>query len=98
MIEPALEYVRRIEQGYNSGEQKWESTLATDLDDLELPTKLEEYKSTLKLVAIVNDNGYGGLKIIYGQLRPKHEGTEDSFSQPFYIRLRSNYQYRIGVT
>ncbi|MEM7556021.1 MAG: AAA domain-containing protein [Cyanobacteria bacterium P01_A01_bin.84] len=94
---PYLFYVRRIEQGHNSGEQKWELTLATDLDNLELPTKLEEYESTLKLVAIVNDNGHGGLRIIYGQLRPKHEGTKDSFSQPFYIRLRSNYKYGIGV-
>ena len=94
---PYLFYVRRIEQGHNLGEQKWELTLATDFNDLELPTQLEERGSTLKLVAIVDCDGYGGLKIIYARLRPKREGTKDSFAQCFYLRLRSNHQYRIGV-
>ena len=94
---PYLFYVHRIQQGHNLGGQKWELILATDFDNLELPTQLEERGSTLKLIAIVNNDGYGGLRIIYARSRPKHEGTKDSFSQPFYIRLRSNYQYRIGV-
>ena len=94
---PYLFYVRRIEQGHNSGEQKWELTLATDLDDLRLPRQLEERGSTLKLVAIINNDGYGGLRIIYARLRHKREGTKDSFAKSFYLRLRSNHQYRIGV-
>ncbi|WP_052055971.1 AAA domain-containing protein [Myxosarcina sp. GI1] len=95
---PYLFYVRRIEQGHNLGEQKWELILATDLDNiLKFPTKLEDKGSTLKLVSIVNNDGYGGLRIIYARLRPKHEGKKDSFAQSCYIRLRSNYQYGIGV-
>ena len=94
---PYLFYVRRIEQGHNLGEQKWELTLATDFDNLELPTQLEERGSTLKLVAIVDNDGYGGLRIIYARLRPKREGTKDSFAKSFCLRLRSNYQYHIGV-
>ena len=94
---PYLFYVRRIGQGHNPGEQKWELTLATDSNDLELPTQLEERGSTLKLVAIADNNGYGGLRIIYARLRPKREGTKDSFAQSFYLRLRSNYQYHIGI-
>ncbi len=94
---PCLFYVRRIEQGHNLGEQKWELTLATDFDDLELPIQLEERESTLKLVAIVNNDGTGGLRIIYARYRSKREGIKDSFAKSFYLRLRSNYQYRIGV-
>ena len=94
---PYLFYVRRVEQGHNLGEQKWELILATDFDDLESPTQLEERGSTLKLVAIVDNDGYGGLRIIYARLRPKREGTKDSFAKSFYMRLRSNYQHRIGV-
>ncbi len=30
-----LFYIRRLEQGFNSGEQKWELTLATDSNDIE---------------------------------------------------------------
>ncbi|MBE9044781.1 AAA family ATPase [Pleurocapsales cyanobacterium LEGE 10410] len=94
---PYLFYVRRIEQGHNLGEQKWELTLATDSDDLELPTQLEERGSTLKLVAIVNNDGYDGIRIIYARLRHRREGIKDSFAKSFRLRLRSNYQDRIGV-
>ena len=94
---PYLFYVRRIEQGHNLGEQKWELTLATDFDDRELPTQLEERGSTLKLVAIVNNDGYGGIRIIYARLRHRREGIKDSFAKSFYLRLRSNYRDRIGV-
>ena len=94
---PYLFYVSRIEQGHNLGEQKWELTLATDSKELELPTQFEERGSTLKLVAIVNNDGYGGLRIIYARSRRKHEGTKDSFAKSFYLRLRSNYRDRVGV-
>ena len=77
---PYLFYVRRIGQGHNPGEQKWELTLATDFNDIELPTQLEEHGSTLKLVAIVDNDGYGGLRIIYARLRPEREGKKDSFA------------------
>ena len=94
---PYLFYVSRIEQGHNLGEQKWELILATDFDNLELPTQLEERGSTLKLVAIVNNDGSGGLRIIYARLRHKREGTKDSFAKSFNLRLHSNYKYKIGV-
>jgi hypothetical protein len=72
-------------------------TLATDVDNSELPTQLEKRGSTLKLIAIVNNDGSSGLRIIYARLRPEREGTKDSFAKSFYLRLRSNYRDRIGV-
>ena len=96
---PYLFYVRRIEQGHNLGEQKWELTLATDLDNLQLLTQFEEYRATLKLIAIVvNNDEDGGLRIISSRLRSKREGIKDSFAQCSNLPLSSNYQYSIGVS
>ena len=90
-------YVRRVEQGHNLGEQKWELILATDSKQLKLPAQFEGRGSTLKLVAIVNNDGSGGLRIIYARLRPQREGTKDSLAQSLNLRFRSNYKYKIGV-
>jgi RecA/RadA recombinase len=94
---PCLFYLTRQGQGREPGEQKWGLTIATDSDGLKLPERLEERGLTLGLIAAVNSNGYGGLKILSTRLLSKQKGKQDAFSAPFYLRLRSNYQYRIGV-
>jgi hypothetical protein len=94
---PHLFYLTRQGQGREPGEQIWGLTIATDSDGLELPERLEERGLTLGLIAAVNSNGYGGLKILSTRLLSKQKGKQDAFSAPFYLRLRSNYQYGIGV-
>jgi hypothetical protein len=94
---PHLFYLTRQGQGRELGEQIWGLTIATDSDGLELPERLKEWGLTLGLIAAVKSNGYGGLKILSTRLLPMHKGKQDAFSAPFYLRLRSNYQYRIGV-
>ncbi|NJR47357.1 MAG: AAA family ATPase [Hyellaceae cyanobacterium CSU_1_1] len=92
-----LFYLTRQGQGKEIGEQIWGLTIATDSDGLELPERLEKRGLTLGLIAAVNSNGYGGLKILSTRLLLKHKGKQDAFSAPFYLRLRSNYKYGIGV-
>jgi hypothetical protein len=94
---PHLFYVTRQRQRKELGEQIWGLTIATDLDWLELPERLKERGLTLGLRAAVNSNGNGGLKILSTRLLPKHKGRQDAFSAPFYLRLRSNCKYGIGV-
>jgi DNA polymerase III delta prime subunit len=94
---PRLFYLTRQGQGKELGEQIWGLTIATDSDRLELPERLEKRRLTLGLIAAVNSNGYGGLKILSTRLLSKQKGKQNAFSAPFYLRLRSNYQYRIGV-
>jgi RecA/RadA recombinase len=92
-----LFYLTRQGKGKELGEQILGLTIATDLDGLELPERLEERGLTLGLIAAVKSNGYGGLKILSTRLLSKQKGKQNTFSAPFYLRLRSNYQYRIGV-
>ncbi len=94
---PYLFHVTRQGRGLELGEQIWGLTIATDIDNIELPERLKELERTLGLIAAVSLNGDGGLKILSTKLLPKHKGRKDAFSLPFYIRLCSNYQYRIGV-
>ncbi|HEY9768504.1 MAG TPA: AAA domain-containing protein [Coleofasciculaceae cyanobacterium] len=94
---PRLFYLTRQGQGREPGEQKWGLTIATDSDGLKLPERLEERGLTLGLRAAVSSNGEGGLKILSTKLLPMHKGKQDAFSAPFYLRLRSNYKYGIGV-
>ncbi|MEY2832023.1 MAG: hypothetical protein RLZZ574_1281, partial [Cyanobacteriota bacterium] len=94
---PHLFYLTRQGKGKEPGEQIWRLTIATDSDGLKLPDRLEKRGLTLGLIAAVNSNGYGGLKILSTRLLPKHKGKQDAFSAPFYLRLRSNFKYGIGV-
>lgn len=94
---PRLFYLTRQGHGKELGEQIWGLTIVTDSDRVNLPERLEERGLTLGLIAAVNSNGYGGLKILSTRLLSKQKGKQDTFSAPFYLRLRSNYQYGIGV-
>lgn len=94
---PCLFYVRRKGQGQEPGEEKWDLTIATDIDDAELPTLLSERGKTLGLLAVVSQGGHGGLRLESARLLPLERGRADGFAVPFCLRLRSNYQYRNGV-
>ncbi len=96
-LDPCLFYVRRKEQGQQPDEEKWELTIATDLDNVELPPILRERSKTLGLVAIVSQGGYGGLKVLSARLLPVNRGQADSFAVPCRLSLRSSHRYHIGV-
>lgn len=95
--EPRLFYVRRKGPGQEPGEEKWELIIATDQDDVELPAMLEERGKTLILVAAVNENGNGGLRLLSARLAPKDRGQVNGFAVPTRIRLLSDHRHRIGV-
>ncbi|MFB2881480.1 AAA domain-containing protein [Floridanema aerugineum] len=95
--EPRLFYLRRRGEGQEIGEEKWELTLATDRDDVELPTILKEREKTLNLVAVISQDGYGGLRILSARLLSADKGKVDAFSIPYQIRLLRDRQYRIGI-
>jgi AAA domain len=95
---PHLFYVRRKGEGQNQNEQKWELTVATDLDNAELPKKLRDLARTLQLIAVINIDNYPAcLRIISVRLLPTNQGKLDAFSQSFLLRLRSNHLYNTGV-
>ena len=94
---PCLFYVTRQAKGREVGEQIWGLTIATDVDEIELPEKLRILDRTLGIRAVISSNRNHGLKILSTRLLPINRGKKDTFSQPFYLRLRSNYQHRIGV-
>lgn len=95
--EPRLFYLRRRGEGQEIGEEKWELTIATDRDDMELPTILKEREKTLSLVAVVSQDGYGGLRILSARLLSADKGKVDAFSIAYRIRLLRDRQYRIGI-
>jgi AAA domain len=94
---PCLFYVRRKGQRNEQGEEKWELTIATDVENTELPDLLVQRRKTLVLVAVVSQGGSEGLRLISAQLRPPERGQTDGFAVPFYLRLLSNHKYRIGL-
>jgi AAA domain len=95
---PHLFYVRRKGEGQNQDEEKWELTVATDLDDIQLPKKLEDLAKTLQFITVININDCPAcLRIIAVRLLHINRGQSDAFSQAFLLRLLSNYQYKIGV-
>ena len=95
--EPRLFYVRRKGPGQKPGEEKWELIIATDRDDVKLPAMLEERVKTLRLVAAVNENGNGGLKLLSARLAPQDRGQVNDFAVPTRIRLLSDHRHKVGV-
>ncbi|MBD3558601.1 AAA family ATPase, partial [Planktothrix sp. FACHB-1355] len=71
--------------------------LATDRDNIELPAILQEREKTLSLVAVVSQDGYGGLRVLSAKLLPQDKGKVDAFSIPYPIRLLRDRQHRIGI-
>ncbi|MFB2974481.1 AAA domain-containing protein [Aerosakkonema sp. BLCC-F183] len=95
--EPHLFYLRRRGKGQEIGEEKWELTIATDRDDIELPDILQERQKTLSLVAVVSQDGYGGLRVLSARLLSADKGKVDAFSIPYRIQLLRDRQHRIGI-
>src|SRR4051794_1356133 len=64
--EPCLFYIRRQREAPQPEYEIWELTIATDHDDFQLPTKLQEQQQTLQVSASVRKDGNGclGLKRI----------------------------------
>ncbi len=92
-----LFYLRRLGQGQQPGEEKWELAIATDIKGVKLPRILAEREKTLSLRAVVSRDGYGGLRLISARLVSKDAGRADGFTLPCCIRLLPERQYRIGV-
>ena len=95
--EHCLFYVRRRGPGREPGEEKWELTLATDRDDVPVPTRLEKLEKTLGLVAAVGKNGYGGLRLLSARLVARAKGQADGFTVPCRLRLGINHQHDRGI-
>ncbi len=95
--EPHLFYLRRRGKGQEIGEEKWELTIATDRDDMELPAILQEGEKTLSLLAVISQDGYGGLRVLSARLLPQDRGKADGFSTLYSIRLLRDRQHRIGI-
>ncbi|MCU0517591.1 MAG: helicase, partial [Oscillatoria sp. Prado101] len=95
--EPALFYVRRKGQGQDPGEEKWELTIATDMEDVDLPALLEERGKTLSLIAVVSSDGYRGLRLLSARLVPQDKGQSDGFAVLSRICLLSSHQSGLGV-
>lgn len=87
-------YVRRQGAGKNPAEEIWELTIATDREDFSLPTKLEKQGKTLGLKAAVQQDGYGGLRILSTRLLHLPRGRADGYAVPCRLRLLPQ---RIGI-
>ncbi|QLE55140.1 translation initiation factor IF-2 N-terminal domain-containing protein [Nostoc sp. TCL26-01] len=92
-----LFYVRRQGEGKEAGEQIWELVIATDHDEIPLPARLKELGKTLGLIAAVQKDGYGGLKILSAQLLPLARGQADAYTVAYRLRLLANNQHQIGI-
>ncbi|MCG6133943.1 MAG: AAA domain-containing protein [Nostoc sp. LLA-1] len=92
--QPCIFYVRRQGPGKHPAEEIWELTIATDRDDFTLPTKLEKQGKTLGLKAAVQQDGYGGLKILSTRLLHLQRGRADGYAVPCRLRLLPQ---RIGI-
>ncbi|MBH8553464.1 AAA family ATPase [Nostocaceae cyanobacterium CENA357] len=94
---PCLFYVRRKGNGRDPGEEIWDLTIATDWDDVQLPARLAELKKTIGFRASVQQDGYGGLKILSAHLLQPSRGQIDGYAVPCRLRLLPNHQYSIGI-
>ncbi|MEH2320786.1 translation initiation factor IF-2 N-terminal domain-containing protein [Nostoc sp.] len=94
---PSLFYVRRKGAAKEAREEIWDLTIATDSDDFQLPTRLEQLKKTLGFRAAVQKDGRGGLKILSAQLLQPSRGHADSYAVPCRLRLLSNHQHHLDI-
>ena len=94
--EPCIFYVRRQGVGKEPGEEILELTIATDCE-FKLPTKLEKLGKILGFRASVQEDGYGGLKILSVQLLQPSRGHTDGYAVPYRLRLLSHHRHRIGI-
>ncbi|MBW4558919.1 MAG: AAA family ATPase [Trichormus sp. ATA11-4-KO1] len=85
--QPCIFYVRRQGAGKHPTEEIWELTIATDRNDFSLPARLEKQGKTLGLKAAVQQDGYGGLKILSTRLLQPSRGHADGYAIPCRLRL-----------
>lgn len=95
--EDCLFYIRRKGPGREPGEEKWELVIATDRDDVPLPSRLEKLEKTLGLVAAVGKNGHGGLRLLSARLVARAKGQADGFAVPLRLRLGLHHRHHVGI-
>ncbi|MEG4442073.1 AAA domain-containing protein [Microcoleus sp. AT9_B5] len=95
--EPRLFYVRRKGPGEETGEEKWELAIATDIEAAKLPEILEKRQKTLSLLALVTEGRADGLRLLSARLVSPERGHSDGFSVLFSLSLHLNHQSRRGV-
>ena len=94
---PCLFYLRRQGQGQQPGEEKCSLTIATDRDDIKFPEILAQREKTLNLLAVISEDGSGGLRLLSARLVAPEQGKADGFTVPCCLRLLPDRRYRIGV-
>ncbi|MEH2290514.1 DEAD/DEAH box helicase [Nostoc sp.] len=95
--EPRLVYVRRKGAGRNPGEEIWDLIIATDQDDFQLPARLKKLGKTLRFIAVVEQDGRDGLKVLSAKLLQLSQGNADGYAVPYRLRLLPNHQYHINI-
>ncbi|WP_414583299.1 translation initiation factor IF-2 N-terminal domain-containing protein [Scytonema sp. PCC 10023] len=93
---PCLFYVRRKGAGKEPKQEIWELTIATD-SDVQLPIKLKKLGKTLGFIAAVQQNGYGGLKILSVQFLQLSRGHADGYGVPCRLCLLPEHQHHLGI-
>ncbi|MBD2525567.1 AAA domain-containing protein [Nostoc sp. FACHB-133] len=85
--EPCLFYIRRQREAPQPEYEIWELTIATDNDDFQLPSKLQERQQTLQVWVSVRKDGSGCLGLRGINLVDPEQGQIDAFSSAWLIRL-----------
>ncbi|KAB8317932.1 AAA family ATPase [Tolypothrix campylonemoides VB511288] len=93
---PCLFYVRRRGAGKEPKEEIWDLTIATD-SNVQLPIRLKKLGKTLGFRAAVQQNGYGGLKILSVQLLQLSRGHADGYAIPCRLCLLPDHEHHLGI-
>ncbi|MEG4460483.1 MULTISPECIES: AAA domain-containing protein [unclassified Microcoleus] len=95
--EPCLFYIRKQREARNPEYEIWELIIATDRDNFQLPTKLQERQQTLQFWASVRKDGTGFLGLTRINLVDLEQGQIDAFSSAWLIRLLPYVVQDIGI-
>lgn len=95
--EPCLFYIRRQREARNPEYEIWELIIATDRDNFQLPTKLQERQQTLQFWASVRKDGTDFLELTRINLVDLEQGQIDAFSSAWLIRLLPYIVQDIGI-
>jgi DNA polymerase III delta prime subunit len=93
---PCLFYVRRKGAAKEPKQEIWDLTIATD-SDVQLPIRLKKLGKTLGFRAAVQQNGYGGLKILSVQLLQPSRGHADGYAVPCRLCLLPDHEHHLGI-
>lgn len=95
--EPCLFYIRKQREARKPEYEIWELIIATDRDNFQLPTKLQERQQTLQFWASVRKDGTGFLELTRINLVDLEQGQIDAFSSAWLIRLLPYVVQDIGI-